>query len=140
MPENEKTEMRVLIPILSKQESNTFFLEKIPKEADEIFLLLVIDTGFMPGRFGFAASDIAAGNVLMQLMRKFFIRRRRKCFDIEEWGNTERKILQIIHLKKISMVLLVKQNNEFYRGLVGQIQEQSKAEIVEIELPKPEKK
>jgi hypothetical protein len=35
---------------------------------------------------------------------------------------------------------LVKQNNEFYRGLVGQIQEQSKAEIVEIELPKPEKK
>ncbi|MDD5163394.1 MAG: hypothetical protein PHD95_04260 [Candidatus ainarchaeum sp.] len=137
MPESEKK--RILMPILSKQEGNTGFLEQIPKEAEEIFLLLVIDTGFMPGMFGFAASDIAAGNVLMQLIRKFFVRRRKKCFDIEEWGNTERKILQTIHLKKIGTVFLVKQDNQFYRELVEQIRSESEAEIIEIELPRKEK-
>ncbi|MDD5148496.1 MAG: hypothetical protein PHH08_03455 [Candidatus ainarchaeum sp.] len=140
MVKEEKTGMRILIPILSKQESNAEFLEKIPNAAEEIFLLLVIDKGFMHGQFGFAASDIAAGNVLMQMLRKYFVKRRKKCFDIEEWGATENKIIQMAQLKLIDKIFLVKQNNLFYDELVEQLREKSGSEIVEIGLPKPLKK
>lgn len=136
----KKTEISVLLPILSKQETKKEFLDSIPAEAKDIFLLLVIDTELMVGQFGFAASDIATGNALMQELKTTLGKKGRKCTEMEEWGNTERKIMQIAQLKQVDKIFLVKQNNEFYMKLIKSLNEGLKIPIEEISLPEPEKK
>ncbi|MBN1940876.1 MAG: hypothetical protein JW772_01705 [Candidatus Diapherotrites archaeon] len=137
---NRQTAKRILIPILSKKENNRLFVESIPEEAKEIFLLLTIDTELMPGQFGFAASDIAGGNALMQSLEEIFSAKNRRCIALEEWGKTERKILQIAQLKKIDEIYLVKQANQFYEQLVQEMNETLQIPVIEIALPAPAKK
>ncbi|HLD59308.1 MAG TPA: hypothetical protein VI977_06805 [archaeon] len=132
--------MRVLVPLLSKHENNEFFLQNILDSAKEIVLLLVIDTQMMPGQFGFAASDIATGNALLQELKKFFVKKRRLCLEIEEWGNTESKILQTAQMKSVDRIFFAKQNNDFYFRLVSSIRSKTKIPIEEIKVPFPEKK
>ena len=65
--------MRVLVPLLSKQENSPEFIDKITTRVKEIILLVVVDTNAMVGRFGFAANEIREGNALMEEIKELTV-------------------------------------------------------------------
>ncbi len=127
---------KLLVPLLSKKEANPLFIEKISSKAKEIVLLLVIDTKGMAGDFGFATSEIAVGNTLMQKMKLALGKRKKECNDVIEWGDTETKIEHLAQLHQVKEICLVKQENHFYETLVKKLKENLKGiEIEEVALP-----
>jgi hypothetical protein len=127
----QSNQEKVLVPLLSKRESNPLFIEKISSEAGGIVLLLVIDTKAMAGDFGFATGEIAVGNALMQKMKAALAKKKKECNDIIEWGDTSTKIEHLAQLHQVKKICLVKQGNHFYETLVKALKE--KLEGVEVE-------
>ena len=121
--------VRALIPLLSKKENNREFVAKACSGADELLVLLVVDTGAMPGQFGFAASEIGQGNSIMQEIKQLAAMEKTPCNDIIEWGETETKITHFVQLQSISRVFLIKQDNQFFRKLVKELEKKTSAEI-----------
>ena len=120
---------KVLIPLVSGNENNKGFVAKACDGADELVALLVVDTAAMPGGFGFAASEIGHGNALMEEIKAIAKGQGVECTDLVEWGDTVTKIIHLIQLRGINRVLLVKQDNQFFKDLVKEIREQTKAEV-----------
>ena len=133
--QSEKRTVSGIIPLISKKEDNPLFVAQACNNADELFLLLVVDTAAMPGQFGFAASEIGQGNGLMQNVKQQVEQRKVNCEDIMEWGDTESKIIHLVQLQKIGKVFLVKQDNQFFKNLVKALEEKTDAEITIIRLP-----
>ena len=132
--------MKVLIPLLSKQENNPVFLEKALEGAKEIVVLLAIDTNAMVGQFGFAASEMRQGNLLAEEIKKVAESRGIKCNDIVEWGDTVSKIDHIAQLEKVNEIRLLKQDNHYFKDLLKKLRNKTKKKIETISLPEPEKK
>jgi len=132
----KKIGMKVLIPLISKRENNEKFIATACRDAHEVFLLLVIDTEAMPGQFGFAASEIGHGNQLMQEVKAIVEKNKKHCSDVMEWGSTESKIIHLVQLHKIDKVVLVKQENQFFKKLVKQLEEKTEAVVEVIEVQK----
>ena len=120
---------KVLVPLVSKKEADPGFVARACSSGDELVLLLVVDTAAMPGQFGFAASEIAQGNALMQEIIRIAKGNGCSCNDIIEWGETEGKIIHFVQLLKIPKVILVKQDNPFFKKLVKELQEKTSAEV-----------
>ncbi len=127
-PEQRKR-TRSLIPLISKKENNKELVERACLGSDEVVVLLVVDTDAMPGQFGFAASDIGHGNGLMQEVKVLVEQQGKECSDLIEWGDTETKIIHLVQLRGIDKVLLLKQDNQFFKKLVKSLGEQTKAEV-----------
>ncbi len=125
---------RTLIPLVSGKENDDYFIRRAGEGADELVLLLVVDTAAMPGGFGFAASEIGHGNALMEEIKETAKKHVRECKDIVEWGDTESKITHLIQLKEIKRVFLIKQDNEFFKNLVKAIGKNTNAEVELVEL------
>ena len=121
--------MKVLIPLLSKQENKPEFLQRAVQGAKEVLLLLVIDTESTPSQFGFVASEIGQGNTLMQDVKKQLEKMRKTCNDVIEWGNTETKIEHIAQLQHVDKIVLLKQDNQFFKKLLKQMRGKLKMEI-----------
>jgi hypothetical protein len=128
--------MRVLVPLLSKKEDSEEFVEMVTAKAKEIILLIVIDTAAMSGQFGFAAGEIAQANALMQKMKNAIGKKRKTCEDIIEWGDTATKIEHMAMLRQVDKIYLVKQDNQFSKKLLRELEE--KLPKVEIEAAKLE--
>lgn len=133
---SSRTEKRetALIPLVSKKENNLDFITNVCAKADEIILLLIVDTAAMPGQFGFAASDISHGNQLMEEIKEIAKKKRTICNDLIEWGETIPKICNFAQLRKIKKIFLVKQQNEFFKKLVKELKEKTDAEIEIVEI------
>jgi len=130
---------KILVPLLSKRESEDEFVATVAHGAGEIILLLVIDTHAMAGGFGFATGEIAGGNVLMQKVKTAFGKKRKICNDIIEWGGTANKIEHLAELNQVAKIFVVKQDNDFFKKLLKDMKEKlPEIEIQEIELPKTE--
>ncbi len=131
----------VLIPLLSKQENNPEFLEKALENAFEANVLLVIDKDAMVGQFGFAASEIMQGNLLLEELKQKILEKKILCNDIMEWGNTEQKILQLALLKKSDKIAMVEQENKYFQDLLKKLKEKEseKIELIKIEKRTEEK-
>ena len=112
--------MKVLIPMLSGEEGNAEFMKRATKGAKEIVLQLVVDaTG--TNKFGFAASEIAHGNELMEGIKS---KLQGKTVDtVLEWGETERKIENLAKLQRVDKVVMVKQDNQYFKNLVKSLKE-----------------
>mgnify|MGYP002639660434 CR=1 FL=1 len=134
----EKEFRRVLIPLVSGKENDEGFITEACAEADELVLLLVVDTDAMPGGFGFAAGEIGHGNTLMEEVKVIADGHGVDCNDIVEWGDTQTKILHLIQLKGIKNVFLIKQENEFFKKLVKALREETTAEVEIFKLPEKE--
>jgi len=115
--------IRVLVPLLSKMEAEPEFIEKVAKKAQEVVLLLVIDTNAMTGGFGFATSEIAAGNALMQKAKIALGKKRKTCNDVIEWGDTATKIEHFAQLHQVDKIYMVKQDNQFFQKLLKDMKE-----------------
>lgn len=114
---------KILIPLLSKKEDQPEFIERIVSEKGEITLLLVIDTGAMVGGFGFATSEIATGNALMQKTKLGLAKRKRSCNEVMEWGDTANKIEHFAQLQQVNKIFIVRQENQFFKNLLKEMRE-----------------
>ena len=124
-----KKRTRALIPLISKKENNKELVEQACQGTDEVVVLLVVDTEAMPGQFGFAASDIGHGNGLMQEVKMMVEQQGKECNDLMEWGDTETKIIHLIQLRGIDKIVLLKQENQFFKKLVKSLGAQTKAKV-----------
>jgi hypothetical protein len=125
----QKRRTRALIPLISKKENNKELVGQACLGSDEVVVLLVVDTEAMPGQFGFAASDIGHGNGLMREVKMMVEQQGKECNDLMEWGDTETKVVHLIQLRGIDKVVLLKQDNQFFKKLVKSIGSQTKASV-----------
>lgn len=123
--------MKILIPLVSKQENNPLFLTKAAEEAEETVLLMIIDTKAMPGGFGFAAGEIMQANHLLEEAKSFLSGQGKKCTEIIEWGDTAQKITNIAKLHEAKKIVLQMQPNKFFEDLLKKLKkEKLKVEII----------
>lgn len=124
--------MKVLIPLLSKDESNEQFLGKASEKADQVTLLTVIDTMSGNEKFGFTAGQIGASSSLAEKMKKKLKETVKEIDQVLEWGDTLTKIEQIAKLKKVDLIAMKKQQNQFFEQLVEHLKERKlKVEVFE---------
>ena len=124
--------MKILIPLLSKEENKQEFLEKVSGSGKHITLLTVIDTHSGKEKFGFAASQIGSCSSLAEEIRDKLKESIPDIDYIMEWGDTLTKIEQIAELKKIDSIVLKRQQNQFFEELVKQLKERKlKVEVIE---------
>lgn len=123
--------LRILIPLISKKENSEEFLDKAIEGVGEIILLIVIDTNAMNQQFGFAASEISNGSALMEDVKALIGQKGKRADDILEWGNTLTKIDHIAKLREVDKIVLVKQENQYFKDLVKNLKkEKLKVEII----------
>jgi hypothetical protein len=109
---------KVLIPLLNNNEEENAFLEAASGGITEAVLVLVIDTGAMTGKFGFAASQIAHGNETIGKCKSVLAARGIQVEDVEEWGDTFSKINTVAKLKRIRDITVKNQDNHYFKNLV----------------------
>jgi len=132
----KKPGLKVLVPLLSKREAEPGFISVVADKAEEVILLLVIDTNAMAGGFGFATNEIAVGNALMQKAKIALEKRKTSCSDIMEWGETANKIEHLAMLHRVDRIYIVRQDNQFFKKLLQDMREKLKGiEIETIRLP-----
>ena len=119
----------ILLPILSENENNNEFLEKALKGTGEIILLIVVDTESKED-FGFTTSHIHSARAVLEQIKLTIGKKRKRCEDILEWGNTFNKIMNIALIKKVDKVILKKQENQLFDELVKKL----KKEKIEVEV------
>ena len=124
--------MKVLIPLVSKEEDDPDFLELAISKAKEIILLLVIDTSTMKGEFGFAASEIMQGNNLLEEAKHTIGLKRKTAKAVTEWGNTIQKIANIARLQQVNKIAIKK--SSVSRKLAHELTNELKKEKIEIEV------
>ncbi|MFH1225168.1 MAG: hypothetical protein V1676_05180 [Candidatus Diapherotrites archaeon] len=112
--------MKVLIPMLCKAENRREFWERATKGAQSIILMLVIDPSAV-NRFGFATSEIAHGNALMEEIKGNL--GGKEVDTVLEWGETAKKVENLAKLQRVDKVVLMKQDSIALRKLVKKLQE-----------------
>lgn len=131
--------MKVLIPLLSKNESNEEFLDKAVKGANEVVLLIVIDTD---ERSKLRASDISSATHFLEEIKKLVGKKRKKCEDLTEWGETGKKIKNTAILNKVDKISILKQENQWFEEILKELKTEkeikNRIQIIEVDLNKPE--
>jgi len=129
--------MKVLIPLLSKHESNEEFIEKAVRKADEVLLLIVIekeDSSFLK------AADISSSTHFLEKVKKMIGKKRKKCEEFTEWGETSTKIKNTAIINNVDKIALLKQENQYFEDLVKKLREEkdlrNKIEIIKVDLEK----
>lgn len=116
--------MEILIPILSKKENDPEFLAKASLNAQEIFLITIVDANAPNQSFGFTATEISHANALVQEIKELLAGSNKRVIDVLEWGDTVPKIANYAKLKKIKKIVLKQQDTPEFKKLVKQLRTQ----------------
>ena len=127
----QKIEPKVLIPVLSQSENNPDFLNTATEGFSSVVLLAVINREEMVGRVGFLAGEIRNATHTLEQTKSFLESQGKKTLDCMEWGDTLQKIAHIADLNQCQKIALLRQENEYFKKLVHDLKENTKA-IVEI--------
>ena len=137
--EKSYSSMKVLIPLLSRHEKNEEFLDKAVKGANEVVLLIVIDTD---ERSKLKAADISSATHFLEEVKKLVGKKRKKCEDLTEWGETRKKIRNTAILNKVDKISLLKQENQWFEEIIKELKEEkeikNRIQVIEVDLDKPE--
>ncbi len=129
--------MKVLIPLISRHESNPEFIDKAVKGTEEVLLLIVIDKDD-----SLKASDISSSTHFLEEVKKLIGKKRKKCEDLTEWGETKAKIKNTAIINKVDKIVLLKQENQFFEDLIEELKKEkelkNKIELIEIDFEKQE--
>ncbi|MFH1895344.1 MAG: hypothetical protein ABIJ74_02040 [archaeon] len=132
--------MKVLIPLLSRKELNEEFIEKAVKGANEIVLLMIIDT---VDSNSLKASDISGATHFMEEVKKAVGKKRKKCEDFTEWGETKTKIKNTAIISRTDKIVFFEQDNQWFKELINKLKEEKeiadKIELIKVEPKEPEK-
>jgi len=112
--------MKILAPIISGKENSTEFIDAITKGADRIILLQIIDRDFMNKTSTALGEVMQFSNLLIDIKKKIG-KKRKSCEEITEWGSTIKKILSISIIQKADKVILVEQENEFFKEITKEL-------------------
>lgn len=130
--------VKILIPILSKKESNPFFVNEIlALKPKEIIILSVIDSNKEINAFGFASSEIALANSIMNELEKQLKENKKKVELILEWGETIQKTVNSAQLFKIKKVLLIKNDSLETKKLINELKKK-KITVIQKTIKEPE--
>lgn len=128
----------VLIPILSKHEDNPDFLNSATRGFDHVTLLAVIDKQEMIGMFGFMANEIRSASQLLEKIKTFLEAQGKLVDDILEWGETGQKIEHAAMLQNCAKIVLAKQENQYFKKLLKQLEESGKCTVETVAIDPPE--
>jgi hypothetical protein len=142
MSKKEKKELSptVLIPLLSKQEENPGFLNSATQGFDYVTLLAVIDQTEMVGRFGFMANEIRSASQLLEKIKSFLEAQGKIAEDVLEWGETGQKIEHVAMLNNCAKIVLVQQENQYFKKLLKRLEESGKCPVETVAVAQPETK
>jgi hypothetical protein len=130
--------MKVVIPFLSKKETDADFLAQATRQAKEVILVLPIDSQNIS--LGFAASDILTGEELMEDAKKKIGFMRKKCDAVIEWGDTFHRIDHLAKLRNAERIILVQQDNKAFRDLLEKLKNQKEYQTLAFKVEEePEK-
>ena len=109
--------MKILAPLLSGKEKAPEYIEAITNKIDKIILLQIVDQEFM-NNTGAAMGEVMQMHSLLEEIKKEIGKKRKSCDEISEWGKTLNKIVSIALIQQVDKVVLVDQENKFFRDLV----------------------
>lgn len=130
--------MKILAPLISGKESSVEFIEAITNKVDKIILLQVIDRDFM-NETSKAMGEVMQFSSMMEELRKQIGQKRKKCEEITEWGHTAKKIMSIALIQQVDKVILVDQDNKFFKDMLGEFKK-NKIEFETIKIVEKEEK
>lgn len=119
--------MKVLIPLLTRQEDDAGFLLRAAENADEVIALLIIDQKEMLGKFGFAGSGIMQGNALIARMRQALKGKNVK--EVLEWGDTVMKIIHVCERENADCIVLKKFDSFYWREMLEKVRQGTQRKI-----------
>ena len=119
-----KQKLRVLIPLLSRQENEEAFLDKALQGANEVTLLVVVDASSTIENFGFTTSQIGQCNSLMNSIKEIANGKKIKIYEALEWGDTFAKVENTAKLRKVDRIVLKKQENHYFEELVRKLRDE----------------
>lgn len=128
--------MKILIPLLSGRENDSLFINSIDKSVKEVIVLQIVDKQFLP-KVGSVIGEVGHFRMVADDLKKALVFKKKKLFEMTEWGVTIPKIISIALLQKIDYVLLVKQNTQFFEEVVSELKSK-RIRVVLVELPVPE--
>jgi len=128
--------MNILVPLLSGEETNPYFVDNFLKKATKVILLQIVDKNFL-SKTSAAMGEVMQYHTLLNDLKKILKTKKKECEEITEWGNTTQKIVSIAILQKVDTVYLVKQKNQFFGDILKAL-EKEKIKYEVIELPKDE--
>ncbi len=124
--------MKVLAPIISGKENSEDYINAISKGADKVIVLQIIDRDFM-NKTSAAMGEVMQFSTLLSDIKKKLGKKRKPCDEITEWGSTIKKILSISIIQKIDKVILVEQENEFFKEILNELKKNKiKYETIQI--------
>ena len=128
--------MKILIPLLSGRENDSIFINSIDKSVKEVIVLQIVDKQFLP-KVGSVIGEVGHFRMVADDLKKALVFKKKKLFEMTEWGVTIPKIISIALLQKIDYVLLVKQDTQFFEEVVSELKSK-RIRVVLVELPVPE--
>jgi len=131
------SDMKVLIPLLSKNEKNEEFLDKAVKGASEVILLMVIDTD---EKSRLKAADISSSTHFLEEVKKIIGKKRKKCEEFTEWGETAKKIKNTAMLNRTDRISLLAQENQWFEELIEELKKEkeikNRIQVIKVDLEK----
>ncbi len=112
--------MKILAPIISGKENSLDYIDAITKGVDRIILLQIIDRDFMNKTSTAMGEVMQFSNLLVEIKKKIG-QKRKSCEEITEWGTTIKKMLSIAIIQKVDKVILVEQENEFFKEILKEL-------------------
>ena len=128
--------MKILITLLSGRENDSLFINSIDKSVKEVIVLQIVDKQFLP-KVGSVIGEVGHFRMVADDLKKALVFKKKKLFEMTEWGVTIPKIISIALLQKIDYVLLVKQDTQFFEEVVSELKSK-RIRVVLVELPVPE--
>jgi len=124
--------MKVLVPLLTGKEKEKSFVEAFTTKVDEVVLLQIVDKDFM-SKTASALGELRQSKATMEEIKKIVGGKKKKCFELTEWGSTIQKIIAIFVLQKVDTVFFVKQENQFFEDILKELKKKRiKFEVIEV--------
>jgi len=132
--------VKILVPLLSGRENDKVFIDALGKQAKEVVILQIVDKQFLP-QAGSAMAEVRQFRIVADDLRKAIGAKRKKFFEMTEWGVTVPKIISTAMFQKVDKVFLVKQSNQFFdEVLVALKKNKINFELIELPIIEPVKK
>ena len=112
--------MNVLAPLISGKESSEGYVDAITNKVDKIILLQIIDRDFM-AETSKAMGEVMQSSTMMETLRQKIGKKRKTCEEITEWGHTTKKIMAIALIQNVDKVILVEQDNKFFKDMLKEL-------------------
>ncbi len=124
--------LKILVPLLSGRENDKLFVDAVTKDVNEVVILQIIDKQFLP-KAGSAMAEVRQFRIVADELRKAIGAKRKKFFEMSEWGITIPKIISTAKFQKVDKVFLVKQTTQFFAEITDALSDNKiKYELVEL--------